>query len=176
MRIFFVGFMGSGKTTHGRLLAEKLNYDFLDLDDYIEEKHKHSISSIIALVGEDGFRKVEKACLHEVLTRNNIIISTGGGTPCFFDNMEIINNHGLSIFLKADTDILCKRLINCKTEYRPLIKGKSPEELKDYITKTLENRESFYSQAHYILDAENITTDQIAEIVRKVVVLEESIN
>jgi len=163
MRIFIIGFMGSGKTTLGKVLAEKIGLEFVDLDEYIEQKHKYSIASIFSLVGEEGFRKVEKVCLNELAQKDNVLISTGGGTPFFFDNMDVMNQSGKTVYLKVSPETLIERLAVSRMEYRPLIKGKNISELSDYIYDTLANRSIYYEKAHHIFDGEHDSMDHIAE-------------
>jgi shikimate kinase len=146
MRIYLIGYMGSGKSTIGIELAEKLNLHFIDLDSYIEERNFKTISEIFAAVGEDGFRKVEQSVLREVSEFENVVVATGGGAPCFFDNMELIKNTGISVYLNGTPRILAERLLNSKTE-RPLIKGKTKAELIEYIDDTLHKRDHWYKQA-----------------------------
>ncbi len=164
MRIFIVGFMGSGKTTLGRVLAEKLNLTFIDLDHFIEEKHKHSIASIFSLVGDEGFRKIEKVCLHEVFAKENIVVATGGGTPYYFDNMETMNENGTTVYLKVPPDVLVQRLLNSRMEYRPLLKGKTHEQLSEYVYKTLAERETIYAESTYVVDSDNINVNQLIKL------------
>lgn len=153
--------MGSGKTTLGRKLANKLDYDFIDLDELIEKQEKLSISEIFSKQGEDSFRKTESRILNETLiTQTNIVLSVGGGTPCYFNNMELINKQATSIYLKYNGGILFSRLKLAKSK-RPLIAKKSDEELKDFIQKTLQEREGFYNQSNIIVAGNNITTELI---------------
>lgn len=148
-RIILIGYMGVGKTTIGRSLAKQLGLQFYDLDDYIQGRYHKTIPEIFAMEGEDGFRRIEQRMLHEVCEFEDVLLSCGGGTPCFFDNMAYMNRQGITIYLKACPDVLYKHLAMCKTP-RPLIAGKSKEELLDFITKSLEEREPFYAQAHCI--------------------------
>ena len=150
-RIILVGYMGSGKTTVGRQLALALGLQFYDLDWYIEERYHKRIPQIFAEVGEEGFRDLERRMLHEVAEFENVVVSCGGGTPCFYDNMEYMNQQAETIYLKARPDVLAMHLKMGRTE-RPLIKGKSPEELEQYILTSLEQREPFYSKAKHTLD------------------------
>lgn len=152
-RIVLLGYMGAGKTTVGRELAKKLNLMFYDLDWYIESRFKKKVSQIFAEEGEEGFRKKERNMLHEVAEFEDVIISLGGGTPCFFDNMEYINQQAETIYLKGTPEILYEHLMMAKGK-RPLLEGKSPEELKEYIKTSLEGREPFYSQAKHIFNIE----------------------
>lgn len=148
MRIYLIGYMGSGKSTVGRELAKELNLQFIDLDNYIEERNFKTIPEIFAESGEEGFRKVEQRALHEVSEFEDVVVSTGGGAPCFFDNMELIKRTGISVYLNGTPRILAERLMQSKTE-RPLIKGKSEAELIEFIRETLEKRNSWYKQADF---------------------------
>jgi len=146
MRIYLIGYMGSGKSTVGKDLATAFNLQFIDLDNYIEERNFKTISEIFASAGEDGFRRIEQKALHEVSEFENVVVSTGGGAPCFFDNMELIKRTGISVYLNGTPRILAERLMNSKTE-RPLIKGKTEEELIEFIHETLNKRNFWYKQA-----------------------------
>ncbi len=150
-RIILIGYMGSGKTTIGKALSKETGMMFYDLDWYIESRMRKSVSQIFAERGEEAFRKIEYNMLHEVAEFENVIISCGGGTPCFFDNMEYLNQQGDVCFLKAEPEVLYKHLLMAKVE-RPLLKGKSSEELIAYIQEHLKEREPFYSKAKYTLD------------------------
>jgi len=153
--------MGSGKTTLGRKLANKLGYAFFDLDELIEEQEKLSISEIFSKQGENYFRTVEQKILNDKLVTNQpLVLSVGGGTPCFFDNMEFINKQATSIYLKYNAGMLYSRLSSAKAK-RPLLTEKSDEELKDFIKKTLSEREGFYNQSKIVVESNNITVDTI---------------
>ena len=143
--------MGAGKTTIGKALSKELGATFYDLDWYIESRMRKTVAQIFAERGEEGFRKMEYNMLHEVAEFENVIISCGGGTPCFFDNMEYLNQQGKTVYLKADPEVLYNHLLMGKVE-RPLIKGKSPEELIAYIREQLKKREEYYTKAKYTLD------------------------
>ena len=143
--------MGAGKTTIGKALSKELGIIFYDLDWYIENRMRKTVSQIFAERGEEGFRKIEYNMLHEVAEFEDVIISCGGGTPCFFDNMDYLNQQGQVVYLKAEPEVLYKHLLMAKVE-RPLIKGKSQEELLTFISEQLERREPFYSKARYTLD------------------------
>jgi shikimate kinase len=143
--------MGSGKTTVGKALSKETGMMFYDLDWYIESRMRKSVSQIFAEKGEDGFRKIEYNMLHEVAEFEDVIISCGGGTPCFFDNMDYLNQQGDVVYLKATPEVLYKHLLMAKVE-RPLLKGKSPDELIAYITEHLKQRAPFYEKARHILD------------------------
>jgi shikimate kinase len=150
-RIILVGYMGAGKTTIGKALSQELGIVFYDLDWYIENRMRKTVAQIFAEKGEEGFRLIEHNMLHEIAEFENVIISCGGGTPCFFDNMDYLNEQGQVIYLKATPEVLYKHLLMSKGE-RPLLKGKNPEELITFIREQLEKREIFYNKARYTLD------------------------
>ena len=150
-RIILIGYMGAGKTTVGKALAKELGIIFYDLDWYIENRMRKSIAQIFEERGEEGFRKIEYNMLHEVAEFENVIISCGGGTPCFFDNMDYLNQQGQVVYLKADPEVLYKHLAMSKND-RPLLRGKSHEQLINFIREQLEKREPYYTKARYILD------------------------
>ena len=169
-RIILIGYMGAGKTTVGKALSKELGIPFYDLDWYIESRRRKTVPQLFAELGEDGFRKIEHNMLHEVAEFEDVIISCGGGTPCFFDNIDYMNQQGQVVYLKATPEVLYKHLLMGKTE-RPLLKGKSPEELIDFIHEQLEKREPFYTKAQYTLDVSlmdnyekiKITIDKLKE-------------
>ncbi|MCL1821509.1 MAG: shikimate kinase [Prolixibacteraceae bacterium] len=146
MRIYLLGYMGSGKSTFGRMLAKALNLSYIDLDKYIEERNCKTVAQLFGDFGEDFFRKKERIALAEVSQFTDVVIATGGGAPCFFDNMAIMNQTGITIFMDITPKALVKRLLASKTE-RPLIKGKSKEELLQFVEENLEKRRPFYMQA-----------------------------
>ena len=150
-RIILVGYMGAGKTTIGKALSQELGIVFYDLDWYIENRMRKTVAQIFAEKGEEGFRLIEHNMLHEIAEFENVIISCGGETPCFFDNMDYLNEQGQVIYLKATPEVLYKHLLMSKGE-RPLLKGKNPEELITFIREQLEKREIFYNKARYTLD------------------------
>ena len=160
-----IGYMGAGKTTLGKALAAKMGCDFCDLDWYIEQSTQRSIPQIFAEDGEDGFRQTERRCLHEVLASDNAVVAVGGGTPCFFDNMEFMNRYATTIYLEANPETL-KTHIRMGGSKRPLVDGKTDEELTEYIKESLSKREPYYRQAKHTLHIDTITTeDQIAHYV-----------
>lgn len=146
-----IGYMGAGKTTLGKSLARHLGLEFIDLDWYIENRFHQSVSQLFATRGEEGFRKIEQNMLHEVAEFEDVVISAGGGTPCFFDNMEYMNRQGLTVYLKATPEILRTHLRMGKQK-RPLIAQKNDEELDIFIRESLDKRESYYNQARLIFD------------------------
>lgn len=147
--------MGAGKTTLGKALATTMNLQFLDLDDFIVSRQHKTIKEIFAEVGEDGFRRIERNALEEVASFENVIISLGGGTPCFFDNMELVRKAGKSVYLKPSEEVLLARLIHGKHK-RPLIADKNDEEILDFIRKQLAWREPYYSKAEITFNASNL--------------------
>ena len=150
-RIILIGYMGAGKTTIGKALSKELGIIFYDLDWYIESRMRKTVSEIFAERGEEGFRQIEYNMLHEVAEFEDVIISCGGGTPCFFDNMDYLNQQGQVVYLKAEPEVLYKHLQMGKVE-RPLLKGKSKEDLLTFIKEQLDKREPFYTKARYTLD------------------------
>lgn len=150
-RIILIGYMGSGKTTVGRQLAMALGLSFYDLDWYIEMRFHRSVARIFAESGEEGFRQIERNMLHEVAEFEDVVLSCGGGTPCFYDNMEYMNSLAETVYLKATPEVLAMHLKMGKV-VRPLIKGKSEEELLLYIRESLSEREKYYQQAKHTLD------------------------
>lgn len=166
IRIVLIGYMGAGKTTIGKMLAQTLGCSFYDLDWYIEERYRKTVSQIFAEQGEAGFRETERKMLHEVADFEDIVISCGGGTPCFFDNIGFMNRTAQTVYLKTSPEVLYKHLQMGKTE-RPLLKGKTEEELKQFIRESLSVREPFYSQAQYTLDVNLLDSyEKIAGAVR----------
>ena len=152
-RIILSGSMGAGKTTVGKALSKELGIPFYDLDWYIESRRRKTVPQIFAEVGEAGFREIERNMLHEVAEFEDVIISCGGGTPCFFDNMEYMNQQGKVVYLQASPEVLHGHLKMGKTE-RPLLKGKNDEELLAFIKEQLKQREPFYKQAQYHLNVD----------------------
>ena len=155
VRIFLTGYMGAGKTTLGKALARKLNVPFVDLDWYIEERFHKTVGDLFKERGEQGFRELERNMLHEVGAFEDVVISTGGGAPCFFDNMEFMNAQGTTVFLDVHPDVLFRRLRIAKQQ-RPILQNKTDEELKAFIVQALEGRLSFYTQAKLIFNADEL--------------------
>ena len=151
IRIILIGYMGAGKTTVGKELAKRLGVTFYDLDWYIETRMHKRVPDIFAESGEEGFRDIERRMLHEVAEFENVVISCGGGTPCFFDNMEYMNQQGDVVYLNATPEVLFRHLKMGKG-IRPLLLGKNDDELQAFIREQLANREQFYSQARYVAD------------------------
>lgn len=152
-RIILIGYMGAGKTTVGRALSKEVGIPFYDLDWYVESRMRKKVPQLFAERGEEGFRKIERNMLHEVAEFENVIVSCGGGTPCFFDNMDYLNQQAETVYLEASPEVLYEHLRMGRTE-RPLLKGKSPEELKVFIREQLEQREPFYRKAKHIMNVD----------------------
>ncbi|MBR6285786.1 MAG: shikimate kinase [Bacteroidaceae bacterium] len=162
-RIILIGYMGAGKTTIGKLLAEDLKLQFFDIDWYIEDRFHKKIPQIFEERGEEGFRQIERNMLHEVAEFEDVLISSGGGTPCFFDNMDYMNQQAKTVYLKASPEVLYDHLKMGRTE-RPLLADKTPEEMKEFISQSLEKREPFYSKAKYTINIDLLDNyDKIKE-------------
>ena len=159
-RIFLFGFMACGKTTTGRRIAKKYGLEFIDLDAYIENRFHKSVSQIFADKGEEGFRKIEHNMLQEVSGFEDVVIAAGGGTPCFFDNMDIMNEAGDTVYLKASPEKLCESLTVNGMAKRPLVANKTKEELLDYVSSTLSVREPFYQKAKHTMAFDDLS-DQL---------------
>jgi shikimate kinase len=147
--------MGAGKTTLGKAFAREMNLSFVDQDWYIEERFHKTVQEIFAERGEQGFRELERQMLHEIAEFEDVVISTGGGAPCFYDNMEFMNQKGETVFLNVAPDVLFSRL-KIASQNRPILRGKTNEELKAFIAKALEKRAPFYSKAKYIFNADEL--------------------
>lgn len=171
-RIFLVGYMGAGKTTVGKDLADRAGLTFIDLDYYIEGRYCKSVSQIFAEKGEEAFRDIERRMLHEVAEFEDVLISTGGGAPCFFDNIEFMNRCGTTVYLKVSVEELAKRLEMCK-HTRPILKGRSGVELREFIADSLEKRSPFYMQSAITFDAERMLTEtdvhEISDALMKII-------
>ncbi|MBR5204014.1 MAG: shikimate kinase [Bacteroidaceae bacterium] len=154
-RIFLIGYMGAGKTTLGKAFARAMGLTFVDLDWYIEERYHKTVRQIFEERGEDGFRELEKRMLHETGEFENVVISVGGGTPCFFDNMDYMNSVGETVFLDVDVKVLFRRLKVAKQQ-RPLLANKTDEELMTFIVEALQKRLPFYSKANYVFNGERL--------------------
>jgi shikimate kinase len=152
-RIFLIGYMGAGKTTIGKELSGEFGLSFIDLDHFIENHYYKTICQIFDEKGEDGFRELERKHLREVAGFEDVVISTGGGTPCFHENMDFMNQSGTTVYLKVSVDELAKRLEHSKN-VRPVLNGRSGEELKQFIEESLSKRSGDYEQAKIIFDAE----------------------
>jgi shikimate kinase len=163
MTLFLIGFMGAGKTTLGKKLAAKLDCQFVDVDLVLEKNEGKYIRDIIADHGEPYFRVRECETLKQ-LNVTDKVISTGGGTPCYYDNMQWMNDHGITIFIDANEGVIFSRLATTNRENRPLLKGLNDDELKQFIHNKLEERMPFYAQANIRFDPVNQTISDLIEI------------
>jgi shikimate kinase len=160
MRVYLIGYMASGKTRMGQDLSALTGYPFVDTDELFEERYRISILDFFERYNEDAFRKMEKDLLLETLNHKDAIIATGGGTPCFFENMEFIKRNGISIYLRMGLPSLIDRLTVVRKK-RPLLKNKNKIELESFIRAQLAEREPFYNQADFTVNAEMITAQDI---------------
>jgi shikimate kinase len=169
--IFLVGYAASGKTTFGKALASAIGREFIDLDFYIEQRFRSTIRDIFAQRGEDGFRVIERNMLREVLGLENVVIACGGGTPCFFNNMEEMNSSGITVMLKATEESLLRRLTINRSR-RPLVMNLSDDELLDDIRQKLAQRMPYYSKAHLTFESDNLEDiHQITDSVKRFLAL-----
>ncbi|WP_291857112.1 shikimate kinase [Marinilabilia sp.] len=171
--IYLTGFMGSGKSTFGRLLARELNCRFVDLDKFIEEQEKMSISEIFSKYGEERFREIERLTVHKSTNLGKAVIATGGGVPCHFDNMEVMNKNGMTIYLKVSAPALTERLMPARA-HRPLIAGKSKEELLEFIIHSLEQRAPWYEKSSLTADTTGLSPQASVRLVLEALRLKHS--
>lgn len=160
-RVYLIGYMGCGKTTIGKRLAKSLGWDVIDMDSRIESRYRKTIPDIFASEGEESFRKKERFILEELSALENVVVSTGGGAPCFFDNIDVMNSSGLCVYIRMTPEALAARLKNAKSN-RPLLKDKTEAELTNFIKEQLEKRRAFYEQARYVIDNDNGTPEEAA--------------
>ena len=154
--------MGSGKTTLGRPLAQRLNCAFVDLDEYLEKREDRTIAQLFEQEGQERFRELEREALEAVVREyNSAVVSTGGGAPCFFDNMDYINRHGKSCFLDVPVEELSRRLLASDLHVRPLLAGKTEAEIKSFLAQSLSLRKRFYEQATIKLEGAAIAVEQL---------------
>ena len=171
LRILLIGFMAAGKTTLGKALAKELGLQFIDLDHYIECRYHSTVSQLFADRGEEAFRQIERNMLHEVADFEDVIIACGGGTPCFFDNMEYMNAHGTTVWLNTQLDKLHTRLMRGRHK-RPLIADKDDEQLRQFIITALDARRPHYEKAQItfssdLLDTKSEIDDTVKEFMEK---------
>lgn len=170
--IILIGYMCVGKTTIGKELAKHRGQMFYDLDWYIEERFRKRVPQIFAEEGEEAFRKKERNMLHEVAEFENVVVSCGGGTPCFFDNIDYMNQAAEVIYLKASPETILSHLKISKGK-RPLLEGMSPEELQTFVTDQIQTREDFYLRARHVVDVDVL--DSAEKINRLVELIETEI-
>jgi shikimate kinase len=163
MRIFIIGFKSSGKTTLGKQLARRLKMKFIDLDTVIENMEKTSIPELYEKIGDDAFRKKEWKALKEIVTEDNLVVSTGGGAPCHCDNMTLMEQYGDVLYIKLDDDTLVSRL-KLATLNRPIVKNKTDIELREYVRDLKDKCEHHYLRARYIVEGKDLTVDKILKV------------
>lgn len=172
--IFLVGYMGAGKSTIGRKLADELGWAFVDTDVFIEARFRERVVDMFASVGEAVFRRRERCVIEEISGMERTIIATGGGLPCHYDNMDLMNLAGTTLYLSASDETLAQRLELCKRT-RPAVKDKSGQELLEYVQQAMAMRRPFYTKAHMEVVIEELRTAedeqrmamQIAQILRQ---------
>jgi shikimate kinase len=162
-RIFLIGYMGCGKTTLGKKLAARLNCDFIDLDHVLEAQAGKTIAQYFADHGEDAFRQLESTVLKTTAYPQNVVVSTGGGLPCFFDNMQWMKAHGQVVYIKLNAGVLASRLENNKDD-RPILRHKHGDELIAFINEKLTEREPFYNQANIIAEGLGLTAEKVVQL------------
>ncbi len=165
MRYFIIGYKSSGKTTIGKKLAHRLNMDFIDLDKFIEEMTGSSVPEIYTDQGETEFRNIEWKALKQVVTKDNLVVSTGGGVPCHCDNMNLMEKYGEVIYLKMDNNTLVNRLEKATVD-RPIVKNKTREELHVYIQDLRERCEHHYLRARFIVDGKTLKIDELVSLLK----------
>ena len=144
--------MGSGKTTLGHGVEARTHMSFIDLDEYIEQQQGLTISEIFSREGEETFRRIEHEAIAELSQRENLLVACGGGTPCHYNNMELMNSRGTTVWLDADADTLHRRLREARAK-RPLIAALDDDALREFITSSLQQRHKYYSQSQHRFDA-----------------------
>lgn len=165
MVVYLIGFMGSGKSTVGKKLSKRLGFIFKDLDKAIEQTEGRSVSKIFSEEGEAYFRNIESEVLRESSKNSDIVISCGGGTPCFNENMEYMNKTGQTVYLEMTAAALMSRLRNSRIK-RPLIAGLDDRELDQFIKKNLGEREKWYRESKYITDGLNPDIIQLSSLLQ----------
>ncbi|ACU05850.1 shikimate kinase [Pedobacter heparinus] len=164
MKIFLIGFMGCGKSTMGKKLAVKLGYDFVDLDQQIEKNIGKTIGAYFSEHGEAAFRKLESDTLKHFDYPANVVIATGGGAPCFFDNMDWMNANGLTMYIEMPPAALAKRLESGK-EKRPLLRDLNEAQMIEFIENRLAERDVFYKRAALVIDGINLNADAMRALI-----------
>lgn len=162
MKIFLIGFMGSGKSYWARHLAENLQLPLIDIDEEIEKKAGVSIAEIFSQKGEMYFRNMEQEMLKELVQKDSLLLSCGGGLPCFNDNMALMNQHGLTIWLDPPVEVMAERLKRKKYK-RPLLKDLSDGQLTEFVTNKLAERTVFYNQAKLIINPLDYTIESLSQ-------------
>ncbi|MBN2596680.1 shikimate kinase [Labilibaculum sp.] len=168
MKIFLIGYMGCGKSRWGKIIAAHYGFHFVDLDTLIEEREKLTIPKIFEKFGESGFRQREHDALKSIFEAENLIVATGGGAPCFNNNMEEMNRLGVTLFIECSPLLLRERITNSDSE-RPLVKNFSQDELLDYITRHLKFRMPYYEKSQYKMVSGNLELDDFTAILDPVI-------
>jgi shikimate kinase len=163
MNVFLIGFMGSGKSYVGKRLAGRLGWHFLDADHFLEQREKTTIGALFQEHGEAHFRQVEANALRELPSMERLIIATGGGAPCFHDNINWMKNNGIVVYLKAETPVLVQRLKR-EVAHRPILAGKNEDTLHEFIETRMLDRAAFYEQAHIICEQKTGKEDLVSEL------------
>lgn len=163
MKIYLIGFMGSGKSHWGKLLSSRLTLPFFDLDKQITEEEGKSIVEIFEQKGEEYFRMAEKETLY-ILTESHesFVMACGGGTPCFFNNIDYMNNNGITVWLNTRMDVLFNRLLDEK-DARPLLRSLTDAQLKQYILKKFSERRIYYEQANLVVEESEASVDSLIQ-------------
>lgn len=162
MLIFLIGYMGSGKSTLASLMADRICHRFMDMDSLFESQSGYSVDEFFDLFGEEAFREKERDLLHILMAGKEAVISTGGGTPCFYDNMDRMNDAGITVYLRLSPSLLWRRLLG-NAHQRPLLKNVDAAGLMQYITRHLLEREEFYLKSRIIMDAGDLKAESIVE-------------
>ncbi len=165
-RIYLVGYMGAGKTTAAKRLAHRLDWEHYDTDALFEEKYHISVDDFFHKYDEALFRKLESQILQSTENLENTVISTGGGTPCFNDNMAWMNEHGTTVFLKISSQTAVSRIMLSKKK-RPLAAGKTEAELATFVEKHYGARMSFYEQAQHVVKGEDLDIEALLALLQK---------
>ena len=167
MRIYIIGYMGAGKSTVGKRLANRLGMDFVDLDDAFESRYRYSIPRFFEHFGEEKFREFERQCLTEISAESeNAVISTGGGTACFHQNLEFMKDNGLTVYLHMHPKSLANRLKNAR-RLRPVIRDIPNDDMPGFVEQQLSEREPYYRQAHIIVKGEDLDLEGLVDLISK---------
>lgn len=165
MRLYLIGYMYSGKTTVGRRLADDMGYRFYDLDQAIEQRFHTTVPLFFKNYGEEMFRQVEQRLLHDTAEMDDVVVSTGGGTPCYFDNIRWINKHGQSVYIKLTEETICQRM-TVSRKCRPTIKALPRDERRQFVHDQLALRAPFYGQAQHTVLADGLATEEVVERIK----------
>lgn len=166
MKLFLIGLLGSGKSFLGKELSKQLKLPFIDLDDVLESQERVKVSEIFSTKGEAHFRKLEAAALRDQIEQKEFVMATGGGTPCFHDNMTFINQTGTSIFLNTPVSEIVKRLKGAQRKSRPLLANVSDDQLQPTLEAMLQSRMQFYKQADITVNGATVTAQEILNLVQ----------